>query len=46
MEPIRFRRLTEADLGLMHRWLNSPHVMRWYSPGGCTPTQVAEKYLP
>jgi len=30
----------------MHRWLNTPHVMRWYSPGGQTMAQVVEKYLP
>lgn len=46
MEPINFRRLTEGDLGLMHQWLNTPHVMRWYSPGGRTPGQVAGKYMP
>lgn len=43
---IRFRRLTEDDLDLMHRWLNTPHVMRWYSPGGRTRARVAEEYLP
>lgn len=43
---IRFRRLTEGDLDLMHRWLNTPHVMRWYSPGGRTREQVEKEYLP
>lgn len=43
---ISFRRLTEDDLDLMHRWLNTPHVMRWYSPGGRTREQVEQEYLP
>jgi len=45
-QEIRFRRLTADDLDLMHRWLNTPHVMRWYSPGGRTREQVEEEYLP
>lgn len=46
MPRIAFRRLSESDLPLMHCWLNTPHVMRWYSPGGQTLEQVAEKYIP
>jgi len=43
---IAFRRLTEDDLPLMHRWLNTPHVMRWWNSGGQTMAEVQEKYLP
>jgi len=44
---ISFRRLTVDDLPLMHRWLNTDHVARWYDAnGGRWPShqQVAEKY--
>ena len=27
---IGFRELKEADLPLLHRWLNTPHVAEWY----------------
>lgn len=27
---IRFRRLTDDDLPLLHRWLNDPGVVRWW----------------
>ncbi len=27
---ISFRPLTEADFPLMQRWLNTPHISRWY----------------
>ncbi|MFZ5815288.1 MAG: GNAT family N-acetyltransferase [Bacillota bacterium] len=46
MERIQFLRLTAADLPLMHRWLNTEHVMRWYSPGGRSFEQVQAKYTP
>jgi aminoglycoside 6'-N-acetyltransferase len=29
-EPYEFRPMTEADLPLLHRWLNEPHVTRWW----------------
>ncbi len=29
-EEIAFRRLAEADLPLMHRWLSNDHVAEWY----------------
>lgn len=45
-QEIRFRRLTEDDLDRMHRWLNTPHVMRWYSPGGRTRAQVEQEFGP
>jgi len=29
-EAYEFRPMTEADLPLLHRWLNEPHVSRWW----------------
>jgi aminoglycoside 6'-N-acetyltransferase len=29
-EPYQFRPMTEADLPLLHRWLNEPHVTQWW----------------
>ncbi|MEO8457436.1 MAG: GNAT family N-acetyltransferase [Chloroflexota bacterium] len=33
LPEITFRRLTDDDLALMHRWLNNPEVARWYGLG-------------
>ncbi len=33
-DRIFFRRLAETDLPLIHRWLNSPEVAKWYHEGG------------
>ncbi len=33
-ESISFRRLTEADLPMMHGWLNSTEVARWWDVDG------------
>ena len=30
---LSFRRLTAADLPLVHRWLNTEHVLQWYGVG-------------
>lgn len=30
MSEIKFRRLTDDDLPLMHRWLNEPGVVKWW----------------
>lgn len=46
---IDFRPLTESDMPLLHKWLNTPHVLEWYRDWGAAgPTleQVAEKFLP
>jgi RimJ/RimL family protein N-acetyltransferase len=40
---IGFRRLRNADLHLMHRWLHTPHVARWYGEPG-TLEEVSEEY--
>lgn len=29
--PLGFRPPSWGDLGLLHRWLNTPHVHRWWS---------------
>jgi aminoglycoside 6'-N-acetyltransferase len=44
---IGFRRMTMDDLPLMHRWLETPHVLEWWW-GGVAPSSeaVAEKYGP
>src|SRR4051794_14739055 len=44
---IGFRRLQPADLPLMHRWLTSPAVSRWYGEGTDQPFAAVEaKYTP
>jgi RimJ/RimL family protein N-acetyltransferase len=43
---ITFRKLQMDDLVLMHAWLNSPHVSRWYGSGDYTFEQIFEKYAP
>lgn len=49
MDPalIGFRRMEMDDLRLMHRWLQTRHVLEWWW-GGVAPTDeaVAEKYGP
>ena len=37
--------MTVADLRLMHRWANEPHVLRWWHEGGSL-EQVRANYLP
>lgn len=43
---VTLRPMTESDLGLLHRWLNRPHVVEWW--GGERPSvdQVRAHYLP
>jgi RimJ/RimL family protein N-acetyltransferase len=46
---INFRMLQEADLPLMHRWLNTPHVSEWYSISGRrspSSEEIERKYRP
>lgn len=45
VEQIRFRALDSADLPLMHRWLNSDFVARWWE-GWPTYEQVRDNYTP
>lgn len=39
-----FRRLTDADLSLMHRWLNEPGVLRWWEGDDVSWDGVVAKY--
>jgi aminoglycoside 6'-N-acetyltransferase len=41
---ISFRRLRHNDLPLMHRWLNSGDVLRWYGHRPISYDEVAGKY--
>jgi RimJ/RimL family protein N-acetyltransferase len=43
---IHFRRLREPDLPLMHEWLNTDLVNRWYGKKPCSYAEVRDKYLP
>lgn len=45
-DRLSFRRLDESDLPLLHRWLNTPHVLEWWDRPGPTPDEVRAKYLP
>lgn len=38
-----FRRMTKADIPLMHRWLNLPHVAEWWG-GDSLEADVAKEY--
>lgn len=49
MPEISFRPLARDDLPLLHRWLNEPHVARWYynyDGEPQTPENIAAKYAP
>lgn len=41
---IGFRRLRNADLHLIHRWLHTPHVARWWHEDTGTFEEVSEEY--
>jgi RimJ/RimL family protein N-acetyltransferase len=43
---VQFTRLCDADLPLLHRWLNAPHVVAGYSRVPTSPEDVAAKYGP
>jgi RimJ/RimL family protein N-acetyltransferase len=43
---VRFAPLTEADLPLLHGWLNASHVVAGYSRVHSTPEDVVAKYRP
>jgi RimJ/RimL family protein N-acetyltransferase len=48
LEPARieFRLLREADVPLMHRWLNGGEVLRWYWREPATLAEIEQEYLP
>lgn len=41
---IRFRKLKSEDYELMYKWLNKPHVIKWYTQGSISFERVKEKY--
>jgi RimJ/RimL family protein N-acetyltransferase len=43
---LSFRRLRASDLHLMHRWLNAPHVRRWWYAEGTSYAEIEDHYLP
>jgi RimJ/RimL family protein N-acetyltransferase len=43
---LSFRRLRASDLHLMHRWLNAPHVRRWWHAEGTSYAEIEDHYLP
>ncbi len=44
-KKITFQRLKTLDLTLIHRWLNTPHVARWWYDDVGPYEEVAEKYV-
>lgn len=44
--PISYRLLEVADLPLLHRWLNRPHVLEWWDDPGPTLQDVEQEYTP
>jgi aminoglycoside 6'-N-acetyltransferase-1b/aminoglycoside 6'-N-acetyltransferase-2 len=45
---LTLRLMTENDLGMLHEWLNRPHIAHWWSGESGRPTlaEVQEVYLP
>jgi aminoglycoside 6'-N-acetyltransferase-1b/aminoglycoside 6'-N-acetyltransferase-2 len=43
---VEFRPLREADLPLLHDWLNRPHLRAWWDSAPPSQEDVREKYLP
>lgn len=46
LDLITFSRLKEQDLPLMHRWLNTLHVVQWYEKKETKFDEVEKKYMP
>ncbi len=46
MSDIIFKPLLTTDLPLLHKWLNTSHVVEWYGKKTCTFDEVAKQYLP
>ena len=45
-DTVGFRLVTEADLPLLHGWLNRPHLRRFYQKRPITLEEVTAEYLP
>src|SRR5205823_5772701 len=43
---IDFKKLTEDDLNLLHKWFHIPHVFKWYAKEPYTLAMIQKKYLP
>jgi RimJ/RimL family protein N-acetyltransferase len=43
---IHFRALERGDLPLMHRWLNSPHVVEWWPDEAVSLDEIVAIYSP
>jgi RimJ/RimL family protein N-acetyltransferase len=43
---IKFRSLNRGDLPLMHRWLNTPHVVEWWADEAVGLDEISAKYSP
>lgn len=41
---MRFRRLTDGDLPMLHRWLNEPGVVAWWEGNDVSPAAVERDY--
>lgn len=46
--PVALRLMTEADLVMLHDWLNRPHIVEWWGGEEARPTlqEVRQRYLP
>jgi aminoglycoside 6'-N-acetyltransferase-1b/aminoglycoside 6'-N-acetyltransferase-2 len=46
--PVTLRAMTEADLPVLHDWLNRPHIVQWWGGEAQRPTlkDVVRHYLP
>ena len=45
---VQLRSMTEADLGMLHEWLNRPHVVEWWGGEETRPSleEVRQHYRP
>jgi AacA4 family aminoglycoside N(6')-acetyltransferase len=45
---VTLRLMTEADLGMLHEWLNRPHIVAWWGGEEARPSldEVRQHYLP
>jgi aminoglycoside 6'-N-acetyltransferase-1b/aminoglycoside 6'-N-acetyltransferase-2 len=45
---VKLRLMTEADLGMLHEWLNRPHIVEWWGGEAARPSleDVRQHYLP
>jgi RimJ/RimL family protein N-acetyltransferase len=46
VDGVSFRRLRRSEIPLIHRWLHTPHVARWWYEDVGTLEEVEERYLP